>query len=74
MGTIVLEQRQYSTYILTNEAGFAQIEVVPERGGIITRWQVHDRELLYLDADRFVKPELSIRGEFRFCFQFAAIC
>lgn len=60
--TIDREQRQYETYILTDEATPAQLEVVPERGGIITRWQVQGQELLYLDADRFAQPELSVRG------------
>lgn len=62
MGTIAVEQRQYSTYILTNEVSHSRLEVVPERGGIITRWQVRDRDILYLDADRFADPTLTVRG------------
>ncbi|HEY9642418.1 MAG TPA: aldose epimerase [Coleofasciculaceae cyanobacterium] len=60
MPSIATEQQQYKTYILTDAA--SRLEVVPERGGIITRWQVGDRELLYLDAERFANPELSVRG------------
>jgi galactose mutarotase-like enzyme len=60
--TVTSEQRQYQTYILSDQANSTQLEVVPERGGIITRWQVQGQELLYLDAERFTHPELTVRG------------
>jgi len=53
---------QYTTYILTDPIAQTRLEVVPERGGIITRWQVHGQDLLYLDGDRFADPSLSVRG------------
>lgn len=56
------EQNQYETYILTDERASAQIEVVPERGGIISRWRVREREIFYLDTERFANPKLSVRG------------
>jgi len=59
---IAQEQQQYTTYVLTDATAQSRLEVVPERGGIITRWQVQGRDLLYLDAERFSNPELSIRG------------
>jgi galactose mutarotase-like enzyme len=59
--TVTSEQRQYQTYILSDSAG-SVLEVVPERGGIITRWQVQGQELLYLDSERFTHPELTVRG------------
>jgi galactose mutarotase-like enzyme len=59
---ITKQQQQYLTYVLTDKAAQSQIEVVPERGGIISRWRVRERDLLYLDANRFSNPELSIRG------------
>lgn len=62
MFTVTPELRQYRTYILTDHAQNAQVEVVPERGGIITRWRVQDQEILYLDAERFANPELTVRG------------
>ncbi len=46
----------------TLHAEHARLEVVPERGGLITRWQWHEHELLYLDRERFAQPELSVRG------------
>lgn len=62
MFTISQSQQQYTTYILSDESAGAQIEVVPERGGIITRWRIKGQEILYLDTERFANPELSIRG------------
>lgn len=62
MFAVTSEQRQYQTYILNDRDHPAQLEVVPERGGIITKWQVHDQQILYLDEARFRQPELSIRG------------
>lgn len=62
MSAIAIEQRQYETYILSNTLAQSQLEVVPERGGIITRWQLRSHDLLYLDTERFANPELSIRG------------
>lgn len=62
MSAIAIEQRQYETYILSDTLTQSQLEVVPERGGIITRWQLRSHDLLYLDAERFANPELSIRG------------
>lgn len=62
MFTITVEQQQYKTYILSDESAGSQIEVVPERGGIITRWRMQDREIFYLDRERFTHPELSVRG------------
>lgn len=55
-------QQQYDIYVLSDRATPARIEVVPERGGIITSWQVQGRELLYMDTARFADPTLSVRG------------
>jgi galactose mutarotase-like enzyme len=60
--TITVAEQQYKTYILSDESAGSQIEVVPERGGIITRWRIQDQEIFYLDAERFTHPELSVRG------------
>jgi len=62
MFTITVEQKQYKTYILSDESSNSQIEVVPERGGIITRWRIQGQEIFYLDTERFTHPDLSIRG------------
>jgi len=62
MAAIATEQRQYLTYILSHPAAQSCLELVPERGGIVTRWQVGGKEILYLDGERFANPDLSVRG------------
>lgn len=62
MFSIAPHQQQYKTYTLSDHSTNSRIEVVPERGGIITRWSVEDQELLYLDQERFTNPELTVRG------------
>jgi galactose mutarotase-like enzyme len=39
-----------------------QLCVVPERGGLVTRWCCDGEELLYFDAERFADPSQSVRG------------
>jgi galactose mutarotase-like enzyme len=60
MALYTVEQRQYKTYILGDRN--SKIEVVPERGGIVTSWIVGDQEIFYMDSERFTHPELSVRG------------
>jgi galactose mutarotase-like enzyme len=60
MSEIAVEQQQYTTYQLSE--GPSQVAVVPERGGIVTQWQVAGQELFYLDRDRFKDPSLTVRG------------
>ncbi|HEY9597003.1 MAG TPA: aldose epimerase, partial [Cyanophyceae cyanobacterium] len=62
MFAIAIQKKQYETYILTDESAQAQLEVVPERGGIITQWSLQGQDILYLDAERFANPTLSVRG------------
>ncbi len=62
MFAIAVQPGQYRTYVLSDQAARSRLEVVPERGGMITRWQVQDQELLYLDRERFANPELTVRG------------
>ena len=59
---IAVQQQQYKTYILSDQKAQSRIEVVPDRGGIITRWQIRDEEILYLDSERFANPDLTVRG------------
>lgn len=61
MAEITIEQQQYRTYVLS-EAPDTRLEVVPERGGIVTRWRVRGQEILYLDVDRFANPAQTVRG------------
>ena len=60
--TITQNQNQYLTYCLKDEEADAYLEVVPARGGIITRWQICGEDILYLDRERFKDTNLSVRG------------
>jgi len=62
MAMISVEQRQYLTYCLSVPETQSSLEVVPERGGIVTRWRIRGEEIFYLDGDRFQHPDLSVRG------------
>lgn len=62
MFTVKQESRQYETYLLEDAQTPSRVEVVPERGGILTRWQVQGKEILYLDQERFTHPDLTVRG------------
>ena len=62
MFAIAINQQQYKTYILTDQDADSSLEVVPERGGIITSWSLQGQDILYLDAERFRDPNLSVRG------------
>lgn len=62
MFAIAQSSQQYETYILTNQGASSRLEVVPERGGIITSWSLQGQDILYLDAERFTDPSLSVRG------------
>ncbi|WP_413167326.1 aldose epimerase [Capilliphycus salinus ALCB114379] len=62
MFAIALEKKQYKTYCLLDHHYQSRLEVVPERGGMITRWQVKGKELLYLDTERFANSNLTVRG------------
>ncbi len=62
MYSVSIEQKQYQTYILADRTAKSEIEVVPERGGIVTHWRIDGQEVFYLDTDRFTDPNLSVRG------------
>jgi galactose mutarotase-like enzyme len=62
MYKIAIKQEQYSTYILADESAQSFLEVVPQRGGIITSWRIQGQNILYLDKERFADASLSIRG------------
>lgn len=62
MYSIAQKQKQYDTYILSDQKSGACMEVVPERGGIITQWDIQGTQLLYLDTERFKNPTQSVRG------------
>ncbi|BAY86464.1 aldose 1-epimerase [Calothrix parasitica NIES-267] len=62
MFSINVEQRQYETYILADEKAKSELEVLPKRGGIATKWRIDGKEVFYLDEERLKNPDMSIRG------------
>jgi galactose mutarotase-like enzyme len=62
MFTIKTAQDLYLTYTLANDAHSHCLQIVPERGGIVTSWSIAGQELFYLDKERFTDPQLSVRG------------
>lgn len=62
MFAIAVEQGQYKTYTLSDQTTKTSLEVIPERGGIVTRWRVQGQEIFYLDAARLTDPTLTVRG------------
>jgi galactose mutarotase-like enzyme len=62
MFTITKQPQTEPVYVLNDTDNHSSLTVFPDRGGIATSWRVGDRELMYLDADRFTDPTLSVRG------------
>ncbi len=62
MFTITKLPQTEPIYVLNDTDSQSALTVYPDRGGIATSWKVNDRELMYLDADRFTDPSLSVRG------------
>ncbi len=59
---VAINEQQYKTYVLCDSYAQSEIEVVPERGGIVTKWRIQGQDIFYLDESRFTHPELSVRG------------
>ena len=62
MFAVALKADSPATYVLSDTDTAARLELVPDRGGIVTRWQVEGQDIFYFDRDRFANPELSVRG------------
>ncbi len=62
MFAVALKTDHYPTYLLSDTSTESRLEIVPDRGGLVTRWQVENQEIFYFDAERFTNPELSVRG------------
>ncbi len=59
---ITIEQKQYKTYILSDVQTKSELEIIPERGGIVTQWSINNQEIFYLDKERLMSPDLTVRG------------
>ena len=62
MFAVALKAGPTPTYLLSDLETSSQLELVPHRGGIATRWQVEGQDILYFDEARFADPTLSVRG------------
>jgi galactose mutarotase-like enzyme len=62
VGSLIKRRLPVAPITLANADQTASLEVVPERGGLITQWSVQGRNILYLDQQRFANPTLSVRG------------
>ena len=68
MYSISEKEQQYTTFILNDHSSGARLEVVPERGGIITHWDIGDIPITYLNEERFKDATKSVRGGFPILF------
>lgn len=62
MFNIAVKQEEYLIYILKDIENDSRLEIVPEKGGIVTNWKIQGQNILYLDQERFKNPSLSVRG------------
>ncbi|MBE9075957.1 aldose epimerase [Romeria aff. gracilis LEGE 07310] len=62
MYSIDTQAEQFETYVLRDRDADATLKLVPERGGLVTHWQLQDQQILYFDAERFRDPSRSVRG------------
>ena len=53
---------RYSLITLTDDSAGSSASIAPERGAIVTSFQVRGRELLYLDPVTFEDPAKNVRG------------
>ena len=51
-----------ATWEFEDPASGDRLQLVPERGGLVTGWRCDGQERLYFDAERFADPRLSVRG------------
>jgi galactose mutarotase-like enzyme len=59
---VALKTDHFPTYLLSDTETESRLEIVPDRGGLATRWQVENQAIFYFDAERFANPDLSVRG------------
>jgi galactose mutarotase-like enzyme len=61
----------FETIVGRSDDGGAEIEVAPERGGLLTRLRVRGVELLALDEGTFLDRAKNVRGGIPICFPIA---
>jgi galactose mutarotase-like enzyme len=61
---LIQREAPYPHWEFCDPASGDLLRVVPERGGLISGWRCGDREVVYLDLERFLDPAQSVRGGF----------
>lgn len=62
MFTYQIKEDTFSTYVLRNATNDTYIEVVPERGAIISSFVHHGQPIFYMDQATLLDPTTNIRG------------
>jgi galactose mutarotase-like enzyme len=62
---------QLDTYLLRDTTKDTEVAVVPERGGMVTRFRAGGREVLYLDPATLIDRSKNVRGGIPVLFPFA---
>ena len=52
----------YAHWEFVHSTSGDRLRVVPERGGLVAEWRCNEREILYLDQERFSDASKSVRG------------
>lgn len=61
---LIQRDAPYPHWEFSDAASGDLLRLVPERGGLISGWRCGDREVVYLDLERFLDPAQSVRGGF----------
>ena len=61
---LIQRDAPYPHWEFSDVASGDLLRLVPERGGLISGWRCGDREVVYLDLERFLDPAQSVRGGF----------
>jgi len=61
---LIQREAPYRHWEFSDPSSGDLLRVVPERGGLISGWRCGDREVVYLDLERFLDPAQSVRGGF----------
>ena len=62
MSNYEIKKDVFETYVLSNSNKDTYLEVVPERGGIITNFVVNNKPIFYLDRSTLIDKSKNIRG------------
>ena len=61
---LIQQTSPYPHWEFSDPASGDLLRVVPERGGLISGWRCAGQEVVYLDLERFLDPDQSVRGGF----------